>query len=504
MLIDRRGSVSHVIVGNAHQIELPDVGRARAGQVRLRGLRLVHTHLRDETVDRDDLTDLALLRLDLVAAVVARDDGLPGRITWGHLLPYDGDGSAPWRIESRRDVHASLDWPVLAHLRALEEEFGERLRRLRRVDGRERALLVGLGTGPRRPAERRLAELRELARTAGVEVVDAVLQRRRRPDPKYLIGRGKVAELNLTAMQRLVDVIIFDQDLAPSQARAIAELTSVKILDRTQLILDIFAQHAKSNEGKVQVELAQLKYTLARLQARDDSLSRLTGGIGGRGPGETKLEVDRRRVRDRIARLETLLARTARQRQTRRRRRNRHGLPTISIVGYTNAGKSTLLNALTQSAVIAEDKLFATLDTASRRLRFPNEREVLVTDTVGFIRDLPRDLMAAFRATLEELDDADLLFHVVDASDPDCEEQIDAVEGILEQLSLLRKPRLLVFNKADAAPGRTAERLAECHDGVAISAVARTGFEALLRRAGALLFREGQTPRVQRALADLA
>jgi GTPase len=492
-----------VIVGDAHKIELPDVGRARAGQVRLRGLRLVHTHLKPDPVDRDDLTDLALLRLDLVAALHARDDGLPGQIWWAHLLP-ENDGGDLWRIEEARDVHHALDWPALTQLQALEDQLAASSKRVRDVEGRERAILVGLSTGDRFETEARLNELRELARTAGVDVADVVIQTRRRPDPRYVVGRGKIADINLRAMQSLVEVIIFDVDLAPSQARAIAEVTNVKILDRTQLILDIFAQRAQSNEGKIQVELAQLRYTMPRLQARDDSLSRLTGGIGGRGPGETKLEVDRRRVRDRIARLERELKSIATARQTRRSRRNRRGLPTISIIGYTNAGKSTLLNALTRSEVLAEDKLFATLDPTSRRLRFPDEREVLITDTVGFIRELPKDLKAAFKATLEELEDADLLLHVVDGADPDHTAQVAAVEGILRELGVIDRPRLLVFNKADRVENGAAAHLAAARDGVAVSALAREGFDDLLRRAGAMLFREGATPQVQMSLADLA
>src|SRR5438105_2186175 len=282
-----------------------------------------------------------------------------------------------------------------------------------------------------------------------------------------------------------VDLLVFDRDLSPSQARHVAEATSVRIIDRTQLILDIFARRARSADGKLQVELAQLKYLLPRLVGRDDSLSRLAGGIGGRGPGETKLEVDRRRVRDRISHLEERIDRLSADRATRRRQRNRAGVPVVSIVGYTNAGKSTLMNALTDSSVLAGDVLFATLDPTSRRLRLPHgdrvgngngngERrggagEVVITDTVGFIRDLPRDLVAAFRATLEELEEADLLLHVIDASDPRHQEQAEAVERVLSTLDLESTPRLRVFNKMDAAP-EAARALALGEDGVAVSA----------------------------------
>jgi GTP-binding protein HflX len=286
---------------------------------------------------------------------------------------------------------------------------------------------------------------------------------------------------------------VFDKELSPSQARHLGEATSMKVIDRTQLILDIFAQRAQSGDGKLQVELAQLKYLLPRLVQSDASLSRLAGGIGGRGPGETKLEVDRRRVRDRITFLERKIDQLSQDRKTRRRQRSRKDLPIISIVGYTNAGKSTLLNALTKSEVLTEDKLFATLDPTSRRLRFPREHEVIITDTVGFIRDLPKDLVNAFRATLEELEDASLLLHVIDASDPACFAQIAAVEKILSSLDLLDAPRLKVWNKVDALDDEAVNALLRQHGGVAVSAKHRRGFEQLLQKAETTLFADGST-----------
>jgi GTP-binding protein HflX len=315
---------------------------------------------------------------------------------------------------------------------------------------------------------------------------------RRDPDPRTLIGKGKLQDVLVRSMQLMADLVIFDADLSPSQAIHIAEATNLKILDRTQLILDIFAQRAQSSDGKLQVELAQLKYLYPRLVGRDDSLSRLAGGIGGRGPGETKLEIDRRRVRDRITALERRIEGLSADRQVRRKRRNARGLPVISIVGYTNAGKSTLLNALTDSHVLAEDKLFATLDPTSRRLRFPRDREVIVTDTVGFIRDLPEDLVNAFRATLEELGDADLLLHVADASDPRLDDRVKAVEKILGELGLLETRRLLVLNKVDRlAPGEGAA-LAHARGAVAISASSRQGLPALLRACDRMLWADGK------------
>jgi GTP-binding protein HflX len=278
----------------------------------------------------------------------------------------------------------------------------------------------------------------------------------------------------------------------------------LRVIDRTQLILDIFAQRASTADGKLQVELAQLKYRMPRLAQRDDlSLSRLAGGIGGRGPGETKLENDRRRVRDRITRLERDLKRLSTQRESRRKRRGRRDVPVLSIVGYTNAGKSTLLNALTQSDVFIEDKMFATLDPVSRRLRFPRDREVIITDTVGFIRDLPEDLVAAFHATLEELRDASVLMHVVDVASPDWERRVEAVRRVLDGIGLGEKPELLVFNQIDRLPVGMAAELERRHGGVAISALTGHGLLELLERAEALLFGESAEFRGHHVASEL-
>jgi GTP-binding protein HflX len=327
-----------------------------------------------------------------------------------------------------------------------------------------------------------------------------MLQIRKQLDPRTLMGKGKLEELNLRSMQVGAELIVFDRDLTPSQLNAIAEATELKVLDRTGLILDIFAQRAKSRDGKLQVELAQLKYRLPRLRGKGDAMSRLAGGIGGRGPGETKLEEDRRRVRERIHRLERELEGLATSRAMRRKQRGRKDLPVISIVGYTNAGKSTLLSALTGTAAYADDLLFATLDTASRRLRFPREREVIITDTVGFIRDLPPDLMTAFRATLEELQDADLLMHVVDVSDPRFEERMASVDAILHDLHLDQVPQLVVFNKVDRLAGNgngvdDVANLCRRHDGIATSARTREGLDRLVEVADRMLFEERREAR---------
>jgi len=489
VLMNRKGDVENVVVGDAHKLELPDIGRARAGQVRLRGLRLVHTHLRSEPLTKDDLTDLALLRLDMVAAIGVLSEGLPGALHFAYLVPQNGDGQY-WRTETLASVHGTQP-DVLETVSALEDELARRAS-AQRVSGKERAILVAVCLdGNRAKAEASLAELSELSRTAGVEVLESVLQMRKQPDPRFLIGRGKLEELNLRSMQQMADLLIFDKNLSPSQARHIAEDTSLKILDRTQLILDIFAQRAQSADGKLQVELAQLKYLLPRLSQSDDSLSRLAGGIGGRGPGATKLEIDRRRVRDRITHLEKRIDSLSHERSVRRAQRNRNQVPVVSIVGYTNAGKSTLLNALTHSQVLVEDKLFATLDPTNRRLRFPQDREVIIADTVGFIRDLPKDLVNAFRATLEELDEADLLLHVVDAADPARDEQVAAVEGILGSLSLSEKPRLMVWNKIDRLSPENVQALLRTAGGVAISAKDGIGLEELLDKASRTLLADG-------------
>jgi GTPase len=488
VLINRRGEVEHVIVGDARQLVLPDIGRARAGHARLRGLRLVHTHLKDEPLTRDDLTDLVLLRLDAVAAIVAREDGLPGKVYVATLMPWNTSGDL-YNLSEAPSLY-ELVFDAQAQIAALEQEMA-RVAPVRAVGVAGRAILVGVHTGDRAAAEASLRELQELARTADVQVLDVVLQGRREIDPRTLIGEGKLEEILVRSMAVGADLLVFDRDLTPSQARHIGKATSLRILDRTQLILDIFAQRAQSADGKLQVTLAQLKYLLPRLVGRDESLSRLAGGIGGRGPGETKLEIDRRRVRERISALESRIDQLSGERATRRRQRSRTGVPVISIVGYTNAGKSTLLNALTDSAVLVEDKLFATLDPTSRRLRFPRDREVIITDTVGFIRGLPKDLVAAFRATLEELQDADLLLHVIDASDPRHDEQAEAVERVLSSLDLGNTPRLLVYNKADRAPD-AARTLALRDDGVAVSATTREGFSALLACCEEILWKRGK------------
>jgi GTP-binding protein HflX len=494
VLLGRDGIIRNVIVGNAHSLTLPDIGRLRGGVGRFRGLRLVHTHLKGEPLTRDDLNDLALLRLDLVAAIEVLGDGLPGRIDLAHLAPLgpDGDGlngngngthAEPFERIQAADVH-QLSFDVEATMRALEDEFA-RIASAAGETRKERALVIGIT-----PEDEHFEEMLELVRSAGVAVAGTVRQKRSQVHPRTVVGSGKLQDIVLEAMRGRATVAIFDIDLKPAQARAFEDATGLKAIDRTQLILDVFAQRARSRDGKLQVELAQLKYSLPRLTEKDAGLSRLTGGIGGRGPGETVVEIGRRRIRDRIRALEKQVESLSRQRDLRRRRRREEGVPVLSIIGYTNAGKSTLLNAMTGSEVESADQLFMTLDPTSRRLRFPREGEVVITDTVGFIADLPPDLVAAFRATLEELADADLLLHVVDAADSRLEQKLEAVERLLTELHLGEIPRLLVLNKADLLEPYEADALARRFSGVAVSAAKRRGLAELVQAAEERLGRE--------------
>jgi len=469
VLVDRKGTIDYVIVGDQKQIEIPDLGRFRAGYRRLRGLRCLHTHLTDTPLNHDDLVDLALLRLDLIGAIVVNEYGFPGKFHLAHLVPENLDDKR-WEILAPV-LPGQLHLNFSEFIRSLEEEF-TRKQGVREVDDtRERAVLVGVSNSHRMQAEDSLRELQELAKSADLVVMDSIMQHREKIDPKFLIGKGKLNELIIRSLQVGAEVVIFDHDLTATQAKIIADMTDLKIIDRTQLILDIFAQRAQSRVGKVQVELAQLKYQLPRLSSRDDALSRITGGIGARGPGETRLEIDRRRARDRIRNLEKELSHLQKGRKQRRSKRKRNNVPVISIIGYTNAGKSTLLNALTHSSVDVKNQMFATLDPTSRRLRFPRDIEVIITDTVGFLQNLPKDLVEAFRATLEELEDADLLLHVIDLSNPDFEDHIDVVNRILSDLHLDRIPQLLVFNKEDKVNVQIAQNVCERYNAVSISAI---------------------------------
>lgn len=591
------------IIGTATGIMIPELDRDRSSSGRLRGLRLLHTHLNDTPLSHEDLMDLLFLRLDSIGVLTISEHGTPLHFQYAHLLPQhttedvsrenfqykqEKENQSPLLLDSKifqsakkiketddpfahlssykkafqqslpdnntekglskldieqilnKELHhifhdlATLEdsekneynlyehelsqkkqlakektlqlennehkknsfldnnslseitqktpyfvskmfaWDTFQHdfsleIEALEEEFTRLIRitqntnlsaykqsqskgklsKIETLQTGSRAVLVSVSRAPKAVQEGNLTELAELARTAGLVIAGSMMQRVTKVHPRQILSQNKLAELEVIALQGHAGIIIFDGELLPAQLQNLAELTERKVLDRTQLILDIFAQHAKTGAGKLQVEMAQLKYTQPRLVNKNHAMDRLMGGIGGRGPGETKLETDRRRIRDRLARIKNDLDTLKKQRFANRARRTKKELPLAALVGYTNAGKSTLLNYLTKSNVLAENKLFATLDPTTRRLRFPKEREMVLADTVGFIRELPKDLVEAFRATLEELDEADLLIHVVDASHPEMDQQLDAVEHILEDLQLQEIPRLLLLNKWD-------------------------------------------------------
>lgn len=480
VLISRSGRIEYVIVGDSKEIVIPVLSQIRSSGGRLKGLRCIHTHIGGEDLSEDDLMDLLFLRLDLMAVIKVESSGLPEKLYAAHLVPVPVSGKnwilLPPVVCSRQD-------PVFTELiNALENEFTKTRPTSKLDKGSDRAILISVSRQPKAIARDSMDELVELATSDDIIVLDTVIQRRSKVDPRFILGKGKLAEIMLSTLCLNANLLIFDQELNASQVHSIIKYTEVRVIDRTQLILDIFARRALSREGKLQVEMAQLKYMLPRLQSRDDALSRLTGGIGARGPGETKLEVDRRRVKDRLSKLEKKLRQVSSERHRRRSRRRKKNIPVISLVGYTNAGKSTLLNALTNSDILAENKLFATLDPTSRRLRFPHDVEVLVTDTVGFIRDLPDELMKAFTATLEELEEADLLVHVIDISNPRFEEQMKVVEKILQDLGLMEMPCLKVFNKIDMADEEFAYNAAKRHNALLSCAQDKSTFPSLLKR----------------------
>jgi GTP-binding protein HflX len=464
-----------VLAGDFSGIVIPELPRSREGAGRLRGLRFLHTHLTPDPLSQEDLMDMLFLRLDAVAVLIVDERGEPRLMQRAHLLPPNPE-NLPYMVypaENWDRVRADFTAEALA----LEAEFArswsadddegngrgqagrgagrtpERSGRTGHDAGKgpeSRAVLVVVSAESARDQESSLAELAELARSAGIHVAGVMRRRVRQMNSRSILGKGSLAELEVLALRGNAGLIVFDGELSPAHLGNLAEITERRVLDRTQLIMDIFAQRARSRAGKFQVELAQLQYMLPRLTGKSRALDRLAGGIGGRGPGESKLETDRRRLRERVARIKASLKDLRRQRSFVRARRAKSGTPAASLVGYTNAGKSTLLNALTGSEAAVENRLFATLDPTTRRLRFPKEKELILTDTVGFIRSLPGELLEAFRATLEELDEADMLLHVADASHPELEQQVKAVEDILEQLGLEHTPRALILNKVDA------------------------------------------------------
>lgn len=484
-LVDRRGRITTISVGDANDAPLPPVfGEADS---RLYGLRLIHTHLKEGGLSSGDLSKLFLNRLDAIIAVDIKQNAR-GALELGDshfaMIAPPTSEVEDWLIEEPMSMRELEDIHMLERIRALEEELARSAgaREVKRSSS-ERAVLVGLETGEGLlEAESRLDELSELARTAGATIAYKTLQQKSSPDPKTLVGGGKLQELVSKAYHEDADLLIFDRELSPAQAREIENATQLKVIDRTQLILDIFAQNARGREAQVQVELAQLNYQLPRLAGRGNALSRLGGGIGTRGPGETKLEIDRRRIRERITALEKAVQEISQRRGQTRKARTNSSIPVIALVGYTNAGKSTLFNRMAKADVLSQNKLFATLRPTTREGWLPDLGEwgakVLYTDTVGFIRDLPEELVNAFRATLEELHDADLLVHVVDGANPGAPDRVTAVNRIMDELEI-EVPRLIVINKADLADPATLIQLQERYQANAVSAVTGEGLDEL-------------------------
>jgi GTP-binding protein HflX len=480
-----------VVIGDQRGITIPDLSKYRTGIPRLRGLRLIHTHLQGEPLSEEDLTDLTLLRLDMIVALSADGKGDQGSVHSAHLLPSNPEKKVLEINPPSSLLQMEMDFQKW--VQSLEDEFQKGQRALNTRAVREKAILLSVSREKREILENSMEELRDLAESSGLEVAETLIQRPQNISASTLVGEGKLKELLVKCMQLGVDLIIFDQNLTPGQLVSISDLTELRVIDRTQLILDIFAQRAHTRDGKTQVELAQLRYLLPRLARKTLALSRLTGGIGGRGPGETKLEIDRRRARERIHLLERELESLSRRREQRRALRRKAGVPVLSIIGYTNAGKSTLFNLLTKSQFCVEDKLFATLDTATRRLKLKSpflnkngQSEVVITDTVGFIKDLPKDLLGAFRPTFDELKESDLLIHLADISSPRRHEHIEAVEQILLELGLDKIPRFLVFNKEDRLDQEEVRALCNRYGAVSISALRpeslRFFFEALEKK----------------------
>ncbi|MBN8550944.1 MAG: GTPase HflX [Deltaproteobacteria bacterium] len=511
MLVSREGRIEEVFVGQREILYLPDLGRYRFGRGRLRRLRLIFSDLSTSTdqptIPADIYTDLQKLRLDTVVSVKVA--GNKTRIAYAYIVPPGLEAAPMTHTEVVDDLgrHA-LDYD--GFMTELENELALAREALPST-GKPQAILLGVYDRRGTESEASMEELEELARTAGVEVLDKIVQKRT-VDPKTLLGKGKLEQVVLRSLALGAEMILFDTELKPGQWRIITNQTELKVLDRSMLILDIFAQRARSSEGRLQVELAQLKYNLPRLVEKDTGLSRLSGGIGGRGPGETKLEIGRRRIRDRITELEKRIDKLSEQRSLRRQRRKDNGIPLISILGYTNVGKSTLFNALTQSDVLVENKLFATLEPAQRRihLQIPGGEgttqllPVVLSDTVGFIRALPEELKSAFRATLEELYDAQLLIHVLDASDPDVLNKKAAVEGILEEMEIEDAPTLVVLNKVDRAKPEVLAELIQETSGVPVCAINRQGFDALrLQIAARLKAKRAESAKVNTSPSDL-
>lgn len=483
--ITRSGQIIEIAVGDNATVELPSFS-GRRGAGRLSGIRCIHTHPGGNPyLSGVDISALKNNKYDAMVAIgVISPDFIKSELTFGLITGIDSNENytaecyGPYSIENAENINFVNTVSTIE--RILDKQTGTASLQVMS----ERAILIGMEWGRNDSlwtVDDSLEELKQLADTAGATVIKKFIQKRPKPDPAFFIGRGKVQELALYAQQENIDLCIFDDELSPAQQRNIESVMGIRILDRTALILDIFAQRARTNEGKLQVELAQLQYTLPRIMGKGLMLSRLGGGIGTRGPGETKLEVDRRRIRDRIAFIKDQIEKVKAVRSLHRSKRKKNNVFEVSLVGYTNAGKSTLLNTLTNSDIYAKDQLFATLDPTTRQLTLPNKQEIIITDTVGFIQRLPHQLIAAFRSTLEVVTEADLLVHVIDVSHELYKEQAAAVHEVLKEIGAETKPVITVYNKIDKLPpdSKLADRLALEEDTVCISAAKKLNLETL-------------------------
>ena len=516
--INRRGQVIRVGVGTPTQTKIPPQELPRYGAERLSGIRCIATQLKSETPKESTLTAMAIQRLDALVVLNITESGFERRgggatgyvkeTYLAHLVPLteqkvqnfdDGLRSSGFELSWSLSPPLSLDiltkQDFLDLVEGLEAEFRREFVAQQVDADQDRVLIVGLMTEgiTSERFEDGLAEIARLVETAGGEVLQTMRQKRSHPHPQTVIGAGKVQEIALIVQTLGANLVVFDRDLSPAQIRNLESQTGVRVVDRTEVILDIFAQRAQSRAGKLQVELAQLEYMLPRLTGRGQSMSRLGGGIGTRGPGETKLETERRAIQRRIARLQQEVNQLQAHRSRMRQRRQQQEVPTVAVVGYTNAGKSTLLNTLTNAEVYTADQLFATLDPTTRRLPIPDAVtgepiEILLTDTVGFIHELPPSLVDSFRATLEEVTEADALLHVVDLSHPAWQSHIRSVMSILGEMPITPGPILVAFNKMDQVDSETlALAQEEFPQGVFISASQRLGLETLRQKLAQLI-----------------
>ncbi|WP_041237698.1 GTPase HflX [Gloeothece citriformis] len=502
--INRRGQVIRVGVGTPRQTQIPPLELPRYGAERLSGIRCIATKLQPTPPKESSLTAMVRQRLDALVVLTLsgtgmfrRGGGATGYVKEAyisHLLPQreQSEGIQPyWTVSPPLSLDALSKQDFLELVEGLEAEF-QREFIAQQVDvDLDRVLIVGLKTDEinDQQFEDGLIEIARLVDTAGGEVLQITRQKRSRPHPQTVIGSGKVEEVALLVQTLGANLVVFDRDLSPAQVRNLESQFGVRVVDRTEVILDIFAQRAQSRAGKLQVELAQLEYTLPRLTGRGQAMSRLGGGIGTRGPGETKLETERRAIGRRIARLQQEVNELQAHRSRLRKQRQKQDVPSVAIVGYTNAGKSTLLNALTSAEVYTADQLFATLDPTTRRLEIVDTETtgttetILLTDTVGFIHELPPSLVDAFRATLEEVTEADALLHVVDISHPAWESQIESVSAILSEMSMTPGPALIAFNKIDQVDMEVLETAKSKYpQAVFISASAQFGLETLKQK----------------------